>query len=451
MQNNHSKTELLKNEFDNNNILATILRFSIPSTIASIIGMFCVLTDRYFIGLVAGREGMSAIAVTFPYTMIINSLTFLFSGLSILIGVKLGEKNRKESEEILGSGFFIIIIFGAILSFLFWVFNDKILWYMGATKTNIVYAKQYTQFFIPIVIFQIMLGQSALIRSVGNPFAAMAVNIFTAVLNIILDYIFILKLSMGIPGASFATFISTFLSAIYVFYYFLKCDVITLKFKKMRFKFDILVEIFKIGSPRFANQLLQSTLITLTTKKIGIYGGDLAVAAIGVISIVRNVINTSFQGFNQGTSAVVSYNFGAKNYSKLKKILSIQVKFVVSISITLVILMLFNTEYIVSFFVKNDIELVKYTSKGMKLNLGVLFFTAIFLSCNNFLQAIKDSKTATFFFVFRILILNIPLIYILSFFFGATGVWLAFPIADAVAALSIFYITIKKINNLNTQ
>ena len=435
-------------KFEKESTLTTILKFSIPSSLGAIIGMLCVLTDRYFIGQVAGREGMAAIALVFPYAMIINSFNFAFSGIAIIVGVKLGSKDRVGAEKILCTGFLWIFIVGFFLTIFLFIFNIPILKILGASSSNITSAIEYTNFLIPIATFQIILGQSTLIRGIGDSVTAMAVNIFTGIFNVILDYFFIIKLDMGVGGAALATLIATALSAFYILFYFYKSDVIT--FSKEYFSLDlkILKEIFKIGSPRFYNQLLQSSVITVTNIQAGVYGGDIATAAIGIISICRSVINTSLQGFNQGTAAIISYTFGSKNYERVKEVLKIQLYTVVSVSTVLVLIMLFNTEKVVSFFIKNDPSLVEFTVSAMKLNLFLMPFTAIFLACNNFFQSIKDSVIATRFFILRILILNIPLVYILGYFFKEIGVWLAFPISDTLVAVIMFFLTIKKVRKM---
>lgn len=437
-------------KFEKQGILSTILKFSVPSSFGAIIGMLCVLTDRFFIGQVAGRAGMAAVALVFPYAMIINSFNFAFSGIAIIIGVKLGSNDRDGAEKVLCTGFMWIIIVGFLLSIFLWSFNVPILRYLGASDSIIPFAKKYTSFLIPVAIFQMILGQSTLIRGIGDSVTAMGVNIFTGVLNVILDYIFILKFGMGIQGASLATFIATFLSALYVLYYFTKSDTINFSKKNCSLNLKILKEIFRIGSPRFYNQLLQSSVITVTNKQAGIYGGDIATAAIGIISICRSVMNTSLQGFNQGTAAIISYNFGSNNFKRVKDVLKIQLYTVISVSFVLVVLMLTNTETIVSFFIKNDPTLVDFTVSSMRINLFLMPFTAIFLACNNFFQSIKENVIATRFFVARIIVLNIPLVYILGHFFQETGVWLAFPIADTTVAIALFFLTLKKIKSLKS-
>lgn len=445
------KKENLEEKFNGGSVISTILKFSLPSSVGAIVGMLCVLTDRFFIGQVAGRAGMSAVAIVFPYAMIINSITFLFSGVGINVGIKIGEKKREDAEKILGIGFIWIFIVGGFLTLLLGIFNLEILKIFGATEFNFSQAVEYTKFVIPLVIFQILLGQSTVIRAIGDPITAMGVNIFTASMNVLLDYLFIMRFGMGLMGASLATLIATALSAIYVIFYFSKSEVVRLKFMNMKPNLKIFMEIVKIGSPRFYNQLLQSLLVIITNKKAGIYGGDLATAAIGIISIVRNFINTSLMGFNQGTAAIISYNFGAKNFRKVKDVVYTQIKIVAVISTILVSTMLLFTNFYSSFFVKDDLELVTFTSNAMRLNLFMLTFTGIFLSCNNFFQAIKDSEIASKFFILRILILNIPLIYILSYFFGELGVWIAFPMADTITAILILMTMKRRVDELSSQ
>lgn len=422
----------------------TILKFSLPSSFGSIIGMLCVLTDRYFIGQVAGREGMAAVALVFPYAMIINSFNFLFSGIAINVGVKLGEDKKDDAQKTLTIGFLWILIIGFSLSLFLWFFNDSLLEILGASPSNISFAKEYTQFLIPISIFQMYLGQSSLIRGVGDSVTAMVVNIATGGINVILDYIFIIKMNMGLSGASLATFIATFITGLYVVFYFYKSPVISYSKKYFSLSVKVLKEIFVIGSPRFYNQLLQSALIASTNRQAGFYGGDIATAAIGIITITRSVINTSLQGFNQGTAAIISYCYGSNNFKRIKEVLKIQFFTVITISSTLVLVLLIHANDIVNFFIKDDAVLSKFTAHAMRINLCLMVFTAIFLACNNFFQAIKKSKIATNFFFIRILLLNIPLLYILPLFFKANGVWLAFPVSDTLVCLAMGVLTYKE-------
>lgn len=438
-------------KFEGHSPLITILKFSLPSSFGAIIGLLCVLTDRYFIGQVAGREGMAAVALVFPYAMIINSFNFLFSGIAVNVGVSLGEGKKALAEKYLTSGFLWISVIGIGLSIILWIFNTPLLYIFGASDSNIAFAKDYTKFLIPIAVFQIFLGQSTLIRGIGDSVTAMGVNICTGVINVILDYIFILKLNMGISGAALATLIATAISATYVLIYFFFSKDLSYNKNFIAFDKKIIKNIFIIGSPRFYNQLLQSSLITITNRQAGFYGGDLATAAIGIISICRNIISTSMQGFNQGASAIISYNFGARKFSRVIKTFKIQLLVVSFISGSILLVMLTHSKLFVSFFVKNDLVLIDFAAKNLRINLCLMVFTGLFLACNNLFQSIKENRVATRFFLIRILVLNIPLTYILPLFLGELGVWIAFPISDTIVALLILSLTIKELSKLPTD
>lgn len=432
------KKDRLEEEFEKDSVIMTILKFSLPSAFASIIALLCVITDRYFIGQVAGRSGMAAITIVYPYMLLINGISFLFSGVGIIIGIKLGQKRRRAAELYLGSTFFWIFFLGFILTAIMIFFNDQFIVFFGGTHSNIEYAREYTRYIIPSTIFQIILAQTMLLRAIGEPVKAMVINVATAVINIILDYIFVLKLNMGISGAALATLIATGITSLSFLYYISKSDILKLRRRNMVPNIKILTEVSRIGSPRLYNQLFQAVLVVITNKNAGFYGGEIATAAIGIISVVRNTINTAMQGFNQGTVSIVSYYYGAKKNKKMVEVMKIQLKIVISFTIFMVGLMLIYSKEIAEFFVKNDKELILETARVMRLNLFLMVFTAIFLSCNNFMQAIKQSVLASRYFLLRVVVLNIPLIYILGKLFGINGVWLAFPIADTLAGGAIF-------------
>lgn len=442
------KDDELEKSFEKGSVVVTILKFSIPSAIASIISLLCVLTDRYFIGQVAGRSGMSAIAIIYPYIILINGLTFLFSGISIITGIKLGEKKRKSAELYLGVTFFWIFLFGTILIIFLYAFDTKFLKLLGAVDSNLDEAKAYTKYIIPSTIFQIILGQVALLRSIGKPKEAMTINIYTALINLVLDYIFVMKLGMGIGGAAFATLIATGVTSCLFIQHMTKSDILKLRLRNMKPDIKILQEVFYIGGPRLYNQILQGVAMVATTKSAGHYGGEIATAAIGIISMVRTTINTSMQGFNQGTVSIISYYYGAKKFDKVKEVYKIQIKVVVISTLVLVLGMVYFSEEIVKVFIKNDEELVKAASYGMRMNLCMMVFTALFLACNNFLQAIKKSKEASYYFILRVLVLNIGFIYLFGFLFKLTGVWLAFSISETISGILIYKFVNREINQL---
>ena len=432
----------MNKELEEKKILPLLIKFSIPSTIAVLINMIYNITDRYFIGQNIGRDGIGALAIIFPVTILIGGLGLFFAiGGGSAAGIKLGEKNKGGAEKVLGTTIFWIIVTGVLLGGLIIANLTPLLKILGASENNIGYAYTYYMYLIPTLVFQLVfMSLNAFIRTEGKPMLSMKINIFGAVVNTILDYILIVKLGMGIKGAAIGTAIAGILPALIQIHHFLKSDIIRLKLKNIRPNLEIIKNISKIGLASFLNQLLNGVSIYIMNIKLNYYGGDLAIAAVGIISTSRNFINTSFVGFNQGRQPILSYNYGAKNFNRVKETFMISTKITVSIALTLTALVLWNAEEVVKFFV-NDEKLITFTSHAIRLNLVLMASTALYLTGTNYFQSVGKGHKTTQLLIVRLGFLTIPLLFILPMFLGLDGVWLAFPISDTISAvLSMYFI-----------
>jgi len=432
----------MNKELEEKKILPLLIKFSIPSTIAVLINMIYNITDRYFIGQNIGRDGIGALAIIFPVTILIGGLGLFFAiGGGSAAGIKLGEKNKGGAEKVLGTTIFWIIVTGVLLGGLIIANLTQLLKILGASENNIGYAYTYYMYLIPTLVFQLVfMSLNAFIRTEGKPMLSMKINIFGAVVNTILDYILIVKLGMGIKGAAIGTAIAGILPAFIQIHHFLKSDIIRLKLKNIRPNLEIIKNISKIGLASFLNQLLNGVSIYIMNIKLNYYGGDLAIAAVGIISTSRNFINTSFIGFNQGRQPILSYNYGAKNFNRVKETFMISTKITVSIALTLTALVLWNAEEVVKFFV-NDEKLITFTSHAIRLNLVLMASTALYLTGTNYFQSVGKGHKTTQLLIVRLGFLTIPLLFILPMFLGLDGVWIAFPISDTISAvLSMYFI-----------
>ena len=432
----------MNKELEEKKILPLLIKFSIPSTIAVLINMIYNITDRYFIGQNIGRDGIGALAIIFPVTILIGGLGLFFAiGGGSAAGIKLGEKNKGGAEKVLGTTIFWIIVTGVLLGGLIIANLTQLLKILGASENNIGYAYTYYMYLIPTLVFQLVfMSLNAFIRTEGKPMLSMKINIFGAVVNTILDYILIVKLGMGIKGAAIGTAIAGVLPAFIQIHHFLKSDIIRLKLKNIRPNLEIIKNISKIGLASFLNQLLNGVSIYIMNIKLNYYGGDLAIAAVGIISTSRNFINTSFIGFNQGRQPILSYNYGAKNFNRVKETFMISTKITVSIALTLTALVLWNAEEVVKFFV-NDEKLIIFTSHAIRLNLVLMVSTALYLTGTNYFQSVGKGHKTTQLLIVRLGFLTIPLLFILPMFLGLDGVWIAFPISDTISAvLSMYFI-----------
>ncbi len=431
----------MNKELEQKKILPLLIKFSIPSTIAVLINMIYNITDRYFIGQSIGKDGIGALAIIFPVTIIIGGIGMFFSiGGGSAAGIKLGKKDREGAEKVLGTTIFWIIIVGILLGSLILFTLTPLLKVLGASKNNIEYAYIYYFYLIPTLIFQfIFMSLNAFIRTEGNPMLSMRINIFGAFVNTLLDYILIIKLGMGMKGAAIGTAIAGIIPAIIQIHHFINSDIIKLRLKNIRPNLEVMSNISKIGIGSFLNQLLNGVSVYIMNIKLNYYGGDLAIAAVGIVATCRNFINTSFIGFNQGRQPIISYNYGAKNYKRVKDTFILSTKITFSVALLLTTLVLWNAESVVKFFV-NDEKLISFTAHAIRFNLILMTSTALYLSGTNYFQSVGKGDKTTKLLTVRLGILTIPLLFILPIFLGLDGVWLAFPISDTLAAiLSIYF------------
>jgi len=439
-------------ELEKKKILPLLIKFSIPSTIAVLINMIYNITDRYFIGQNIGRDGLGGLSIIFPVVIFIGGIGMFFSiGGGSAAGIKLGEQDREGTEKVLGTTIFWIIIIGSLVSTLILVFLTPFLNLLGASENNFIHAYSYFKYLIPFLVFQlIFMSLNSFIRTEGMPMLSMKINVSSAILNTFLDYLFIVKLNMGMEGAALGTGLAGVLPALLQIHHFIMSDRIKLRLKNIRPNLVVMTNISKIGIASFLNQLLNGISVYIMNIKLGYYGGDLAIAAVGIVSTSRNFINTSFIGFNQGRQPILSYNYGAKNYKRVKETFIISTKITFTIAITLTAFVLFNANSVASFFV-NDSKLVEFSGHAMKTNLFMMVSTAMYLSGTNYFQSVGKGHKTTQLLMIRLVILTIPLLLILPNYLGLSGVWLAFPISDTISAVISMTFMRKEFKILNTS
>ena len=310
-------------EFRDGNILSLLIRFSIPATFAILIGIIYNVTDRYYIGQAVGRNGISALAVTFPIVLILSATGVLFSiGGCALAGIKMGENKIEDARKVLGTCFYALIVIGGIYTVLGMLFLEEIVSFMGATKNSFAYAVEYNKYLFPVTIFQLIyITYCSFVRLEGRPMESMVINLASAIVNIVLDYILIMRYGMGMKGAAIATAIANVVPGVILIYHFLKSDILTLKLKYIKYNHELLKKVFYIGNSGFLNQFLNGAYVYVLNIQLAKYGGDVALAGMGILSLLRTCINTGYMGLNQGRQPLLSYNWGAKNYERVKKIL----------------------------------------------------------------------------------------------------------------------------------
>jgi putative MATE family efflux protein len=429
-----------------------LLQFSIPATVGMLVNTIYNIVDRIYIGNSPdmGSNGIGGITLVFPIMIILMSMGMLFGiGGATLFSIRLGEQKKEEAENILGNAFVMLMIAGGTFMILGQLLLKPILLSFGASDDILPYAVDYARVIFFGAVFQVVgMGMNNFIRADGSPTIAMLSMIIGAGANIILDPIFIFVFNMGMTGAALATILSQAFSCVWVVLYFIgKRSRNKLKLGYMKLKLSIVGRIASYGLPGSLMQLANSVLNMVLNRSLIVYGGDVAISAMGVINSMQMLLVMPVIGINQGSQPIISFNFGAKKYSRIKetvKLAIIAATVIVTLGYMLVRILpvqmvsLFNREPALLEFGKNAIL-------TWMMFLPVVGFQVV---ASNFFQAIGRYKSAMFLTLTRQIIFLIPAVLVFSRLWGINGLLHAAPFADALSFILTgvwFYFGIRKL------
>ena len=430
-----------------------LMKFSIPAIIGMLVNALYNIVDRIFIGKGIGGIGIAGIAVGYPVALILMAFSMLIGlGANALISIRLGQKREKDAELILGNAMTSLIVISAIISVLGLIFLEPILTLFGASKNVLPYSLDYMRIILIGAPFQAVgFGMNNFIRGEGNPKTAMATMLIGAILNTILDPIFIFSFHMGIKGAAYATILSQAVSAIWVLSYFLG-DNSLLKRRKENLKIqsNIIKEIITIGLAPFSMQIAASMVTVLLNNSLKNYGGDIAISAMGIINSITMLILMPIFGINQGSQPIIGYNYGAKNYDRVKKALKLAILFATCIVTAGFIVVQIIPAKLISLFVKkSEVEMIQVASKGIRIYLAMLPVIGFQIVSSNYFQATGKPKQSMLLSLSRQVLILIPALLIMPKFFGLKGVWLASPVSDLISAIITAIFLINDIKHLD--
>ena len=447
MRNSMDRQEQLKNE----KISKLLFKFSLPAIIGMLVNALYNIVDRIFIGRGVDPLALTGIGVAFPFMTILMAFSMLVGiGSTSLISIRLGEDKQEEANHILGHAFILLIVVTVIVTTLALIFCDPLLQLFGASEETFVYAKDY----ITIILWGALgntlgFGLNNIIRAEGNPKAAMLTMLLGAVLNTILDPIFIYVFKMGIKGAAYATIISQLANTIYVLWYFTSSrSLLKLKAQYMKLSKKIVLNIFSIGMAPFAVQLAASVVNTLFNRSLKIYGGDLAIGAMGVIMSVSMIFLMPIFGINQGVQPIIGFNYGAKQYDRVKHALKLAIIAATAFSTLGFLVVQFFPQVILRIFTSNE-DFIVIGISGIRIFESMLPVVGFQIISSNYFQAIGRAKTAILLSLSRQVFVLIPMILILPIFFQLPGVWLATPVSDVIAAILTGYVLILNLKHLD--
>lgn len=418
-----------------------LIKLALPAIVAQMVNVLYNIVDRIFIGRMANGElAMAGVGVAFPIIMIISAFSSLVGmGGAPLAAIKMGEKDKDGAEKIMTNSFIMLIIVGAVLTIIFAVFKTPMLWAFGASDKTIGFANDYlTIYLIGTVFVQIALGMNPFINTQGFAKTGMITVLVGAVINTILDPIFIFGFNMGVKGAALATIIAQIVSALWVVVFlFGKKSILKIRKKYFIPDYKVVLSTMALGISPFIMQSTESLVLISLNNKLQVYGGDLAVGAMTIMSSIMQIVLLPLMGLTQGAQPIISYNFGSKQLNRVKETFKLLLKSCLTYTVIMwALLMLFPGTFVAIF--NNKPQLVEITSWSIRIFFAGIFLFGAQIACQQTFLALGQAKISLMLALLRKVVLLIPLIFILPRFFSNKlgGVLMAEPIADILAALT---------------
>lgn len=418
-----------------------LAQLAIPAVVAQIVNLLYNIVDRIYIGHIPeiGASALTGVGLFMPILMLINAFAMLAgSGGAPRAAIAMGKQDHKQAEKIMGNCFSLLLFLSVALTVIFYAFAPQLLLWFGASEVTLPYAIEYARIYILGSVFVlIVMGMNPFISTQGFAKISMMTTVIGAIINIVLDPIFIFVFDMGVSGAALATVLSQAVGALWILR-FLSGKGTILKLKKENFKLEkkTIIPCLALGVSTFVMLSTESILSISFTSSLSRYGGDIAVGAMTIITSVSQLVTMPLQGICQGGQPIISYNFGAHNGKRVKEAFFTQFKVCVLFAAVCWALLLFVPKVFVSMFTSNR-ELVEYTTWAIRIYMAGIFSLGFQLCCQQSFMALGQAKISLFLACLRKIILLIPLIFILPAFFEnkVFAVFLAEPISDIIAAL----------------
>ena len=436
-----------KNDFSQGPVWKRIVAQAVPLTIAQLVQLLYNVVDRIYLGHMGDGNSMAltGVGLTFPIVTLIMAFTALFGmGGVPLFSMERGAKETDKAGKILGNSFALLLICSVILTVTCYAFRRPILFAFGASEASYVYANEYLKIYLIGTIFSMVsIGMNGYINAQGFPRIGMLSTVIGATVNIVLDPIFIFTLDMGVSGAALATIISQGISMVWVLsFLFGKKVIIPLKISNIRMYKEITKDIFRLGMANFIMQGTNCVVQIACNSTLQSYGGDVYVGIMTVANSVREIFSLPVSGIVNGAQPVISFNYGAKEYNRVKA--GIRFNTFIGAAYTFVawILVVLFPRFWFGIF-SDDLHMID-TGIGM---LKIYFFGFVFMAFQfagqSTFQALGDAKNSIFFSLLRKAIIVVPLTLILPMVgFGVKGVFLAEPISNVIGGLAC-YLTMR--------
>ena len=433
-------TQSTQRDMGSGSVGRLLLQLAIPSVVAQVINLLYNIVDRIYIGHIpgTGAAALTGVGLFMPILMLINAFAMMAgSGGAPRAAIAMGQGNKEEAEKIVANCFSVLLGFAIVLTAVFYVSAPTLLRLFGASDVTLPYAAAYSRIYIMgSVTVLLVMGMNPFITTQGFAKISMLTTAIGAIINIILDPIFIFVLGMGVEGAALATVLSQGVGALWILRFLTgPKTLLRLRISNMRLEAGIILPCLALGISTFVMLSTESLLSISFNSSLARYGGDIAVGAMTVITSASQLAMMPIQGVCQGGQPIISFNFGAGKPERVKKAFWLQFRVCVCYAAVFWILMMALPQLVAGIFT-SDTALVQYTGWAMRIYMAGIFALGFQLSCQQSFMALGQAKISLLLACLRKLLLLIPLIFILPIFLSdkVFAVFLAEPVSDIIAA-----------------
>ena len=429
-----------KQDMGTGSIKKLMVSMAVPALVAQVINLLYNIVDRIYIGHIPeiGGLALTGVGLFTPILMLITAFAMLaVAGGAPLAAIAMGRGDKEHGQKIIGNCFMVLLLLAVVLTVLFYVYIPDLIRLFGGSENTVPYGTTYGRIYVLGCVFVlIVMGMNPFITTQGFARISMLTTVIGAVINIVLDPIFIFVLKLGVAGAAIATVLSQAVSAVWIMRFLTGPQpVLRLRPANMRLQRNVILPCLGLGLSSFVMVSTESILSICFTSSLARFGGDVAVGAMTVLTSINQLVTMPLNGICQGGQPLISYNYGARKLDRVKEAFFCQFTVCVAYTTAFWLLILLIPNFFASIFT-GDQALVSYAAWAMRIFLAGCFSIGFQMSCQQSFMALGQAKICLFMACLRKLILLIPLIFILPNFFQnkAMAVFLAEPVSDILAA-----------------
>lgn len=430
-----------------------LARYALPAIIAMTAASLYNIIDRVFIGQVVGPLAISGLAITFPFMNLAAAFGAAVGvGASTTISVRLGQRDYDAAENILGNTITLNLIIGIGFGLFSLIFLDPILRFFGASDDTLPYAHDFMTIILAgNVISHMYFGMNAVLRAASKPKMAMAATLFTVVMNVFLDAVFILWWHWGIKGAALATMISQLLALCWQMSIFAnQKELLHLKRGIYKLRAELVQNIISIGISPFLMNACACIIVIFMNNQLVRYGGDMAVGAYGIANSIAMVFVLFSMGLNQGMQPIAGYNYGSQQFDRLMSVVKLAIISATVMMTSGWLVAMFAPYYCTRMFT-TDPELIRQAIDAIQVMMLMFPIIGGQMVITNFFQCIGKVKISIFLSLSRQLLFLLPLLAVLPHFYNIEGVWASLPISDLAAAIVAAAIMVAYMKKMKKQ